>query len=196
MTVNQFRATRIKIADQYERTAKSEGPVSCRKGCHHCCYYPVLTSILEAFVVYRGIARNRLWTSILKARFEEASDRTRGLNVEVWILSRIPCPLLDEASGTCIAYDSRPFSCRTIFARGDPHYCDPSHSGGLPPVLARKEALMEVNEAEASLMRKHRLGRIVLPMSAAVLLAEKLDKGDIDFAMCGVMVWKDYIQRW
>jgi Putative zinc- or iron-chelating domain len=196
LTLGQFKASRIRISSNYERSVVAERPVSCHKGCHHCCRYPVLTSILEALTVYRGIVQKRLWTSILKARFEETSDRVRGLSVEVWILSQIACPLLDEATGTCLAYDSRPFSCRTVYSRSDPHLCDPSHSGGLPPVLPRKEAIMEIGKVEATLMRKHRLGRIVLPLPVAVLLAERLDKGEVDFAACGVLVWKDYILQW
>lgn len=194
--MNQFRADRIRVAKKFELKVLSEGGVSCRKGCHNCCYYPVLTSILEALVVYRGIAKNRLWTTTLKARFQEASERVKGLSLDVWFLSRIPCPLLDQKSGTCLAYDSRPFSCRTVFSKGDPHYCDPAHAGGLPPVIQRKEALEDMSHTEEALMRKHRLGRIVLPLSLAVLLAEQLDKGEVDFSTVGVLVWKDYIQQW
>lgn len=194
-TLNQFRADRIRIAGKFELSVVSTG-VSCRKGCHKCCYYPVLTSIMEALVVYRGVVKKRLWTSSLKARFQEASDRVKGLNLEVWVLSQIPCPLLDQKSGTCLAYESRPFFCRTTFSKADPHYCDPSHSQGQPPVVDRKEALLEMINTEEMLLRKHRLGRIVLPMSSAVLLAERLDKGEIDFSTVGLLVWKDYIQQW
>lgn len=195
-TIGQFRASQLKISTDFELAVLTEGSISCRKGCSHCCYYPVLTSTLEALVVYRSLVRKRLWTSKLRAHFEQSSDHVRGLSLEVWILSHIPCVLLDETSGTCKSYESRPFSCRTVYARGDPHLCDPSHSQGLPPVLSRKEVVVEMAEMETRLINRHRLGRIILPLPSAVLLAEKLDRGEADFAAVGFLVWKDYIQRW
>ncbi len=192
-TVNQFKADRIRITKRFELSIRSER-VSCRKGCDQCCHYPVLTSILEALVVYRGIVKVRLWTTSIKDQFREHSERVKGLSLDVWLLSHIPCPLLRD--GACRVYESRPFACRTVFSRADPHFCDPSHSEGIPPVVDRKKALSEMIDTEEALMRRHRLGRIVLPLSTAVLLAEQLDRGDIDFATCGALVWKDYIQRW
>ncbi len=195
-TLGQIKAAYIKAASDYERSVMVEGRVSCRKGCSHCCYYPVLTSIPEALLLYRGITRKRLWTSKLKADFEKAAERVLGLNLEVWMLSKIPCPLLDETNNTCKAYEVRPFSCRTVYTRSDPHYCEPSHSAGLPPLLDRKKAIQSMIETETKLLARHRIGRIVLPLSTSVLLAERLDKGDIDFATLGAIVWKEYILQW
>lgn len=196
LTVNEFKATRLRVVDNYKRGVMAEGRVSCKKGCSACCYYPVMVSILEALVIYRGLLKHRMWTSTLKAKFEESANKVRGLNLEVWFLSHIACPLLDEESKTCTAYKQRPFSCRTVFSRSDPALCDPATSGGHPPLLDRKQVVSEVGQEESRLMRKHQLGRIVLPLSVAVLLAEKLDKGEIDFAGCGLAVWKEYIHRW
>lgn len=195
-SLKEFKATKIQVAKDYERNLLVEGRVSCRKGCHHCCYYPVLTGLMEALSIYRSINQNRLWTVSLKKKFKETADRVRGLNIEVWILSQIPCPLLDEKSGTCIAYDSRPFSCRTVFSRSDPYNCVPSHSDGVPEVVPRKDVIQEMYRVESGLLRRHRLGHIILPLSVAVPLAERLDKGEIDFSICGSLIWKEYIQQW
>lgn len=195
-TLGQIKAAYLKSASDYEHLIRVRDRVSCRKGCSHCCYYPVLMSIPEALLLYRGIVRKRLWTNKLKADFEKSADRVLGLNLEVWILSKIPCPLLDESAGTCKAYDVRPFSCRTVYSINDPHYCDPSHSSGLPPLLDRKEAIKGMVEVETKLLARHRIGRIVLPLATSVLLAARLDKGDIDFATLGAIVWKEYILQW
>ena len=195
-TLSQFRAAKIQIASDYRQKILAEGNPSCRKGCSRCCYYPVLTSLMEAILVYRGIFRNHLWTSTLRAKFQEAADRVRGLKLEIWTLSEIPCPLLDVEQGTCKAYSSRPFSCQTVYSRKHPHYCHPARTSGLTQLVPRKEALEEFGKTDSEMMRRHQLGKIQLPLASAVLLAEKLDKGEIDFSTCSRMVWKEYIQKW
>jgi Fe-S-cluster containining protein len=194
-TLRQFQVKQLMLATDYDRSVLTTGSISCKKGCSQCCYYPVLSSTLESLLIYRSIVKHRLWTNSLKKAFDEHSNRVRGLNLEVWMLSKIPCPLLNISTGTCKIYKDRPFPCHTIYSRADPYYCDPAHSGGMPVLVPRNALLNEVSEMESDCLIQHQIGRIILPMSTAVLFAEKLEKGEINFSSLGVLVWQDYIQE-
>lgn len=100
---------------------------TCRKGCAHCCYYPLTLSLWEGITVYQGLKATGSWTSEIKQRLEHHSSLTFGTAPEVWLLSSIPCPLLED--NLCIAHDHRPFRCRVTASSRDPDLCRPVRFG-------------------------------------------------------------------
>ena len=102
----------------YEATARKygykgeQGPLHCKKGCGYCCHTRVTATVLELFMLARGIRpRRNDDADPLKARFRSVETQTRGMPKDHWITNRIPCGFLAE--GSCTVYDSRPLTCRT-----------------------------------------------------------------------------------
>lgn len=194
-TLNQLQAGILELTQKYEYRLLFEGLVSCRKGCDHCCYYPVLVSLPEAMLILRAVRAKGMWTSELRTRVKEAADKVQGLSLDVWLLSKIPCVFLKDSE--CSIYGSRPFSCRTTFSKLPKKYCKPANFRvNTPNLLPRKQVLSELVFLETSLLAKHRLGRVVLPLPLALIHAEGLLNGETDFAQASMQVWKDYVLQW
>lgn len=178
-SVGEAHASRLLEAEQYETAVFTVGGVSCTAGCASCCHYPVMVSVLEGIAMYQWLQEHRLWTQVLRDRLLEHKALTWNLAPEVWLLSEIPCPLLKD--NRCVAYESRPFLCRTLFSRGDPYYCHPHRLGSqLSGILNREDAVETIWKAEDRLLRRHKLRRILLPLAAAILLGEKVVLGEVD----------------
>lgn len=186
-SVQGATSARVDVADEFERKVRAQGTVSCSKGCNHCCYHPVLISILEGISIFRWLDERRLWTKALQAKFSEAQSKTWGLSLDVWLLAMIPCPLL-TSEGTCGAYEARPLSCRATFSVGDPYYCHPhrvSEAGGIP---SRRGVFLSAGRSEATYLKPHGLKYMRFPLAAAMLIAEKVVRGDIDLGdLAGTM---------
>lgn len=95
--------------------------ITCRRGCSHCCYYPVTISIWEGVSLYRALKREGIWKRQFKASLEHHARLTFGTAPETWLMAGIPCPLLVD--GMCSAYASRPFRCRVTTSTKDPDRC-------------------------------------------------------------------------
>lgn len=143
--------------------------VTCRKGCDHCCHYPVRVSIFEGILLYRELQRLQLWNGRLKQALERHSRQTYELAPEVWLLADIPCPLLAEHQ--CTAHGARPFVCRMTVSVGDPDLCRPAQFGRGSFVAHPDESSgygVEVQSAARS--AQSRLLHQQVPISTAVLL--------------------------
>ena len=133
-------------------------------------------TLLDGILVYQWLADNRLWTRALQERFQETADRTTNLALEVWMLSMIPCPLLDLETKSCMAYGARPFVCRIAFSHND-YFCHPHRFMEAlqnAPYEPRKVSQVAHARMEERLLKKHRLPRVVLPFAAAVLHGEAI----------------------
>lgn len=108
---------------------------SCEKGCANCCYFPIITTKLEAKLMVGVInsmpdERRTQITNHLNSYFTKHSDAIKKLcsiNFEEavdfklqYISNQLPCPLLNVESNECIAYEIRPLPCRTYL-----NYCSP-----------------------------------------------------------------------
>ncbi len=118
--IEQIRST------ERHREALSLGllpDLDCGRGCNHCCFQHVAISPIETVVLARQI--NRHWSEEqidnLRERLVRDAElyrQTRSQSPdeasERQALKRIrrPCPLLDEVSGDCLAYQWRPITCR------------------------------------------------------------------------------------
>jgi Fe-S-cluster containining protein len=181
--VSELRLVSEELATGYELQIQSKlsdtgDQISCRKGCSNCCYHPVLVTVLEGIRIYQWLAEQRLWAGLKKSLVEH-SDKTLGLSLEIWLMSRIPCPLVTD-KGLCRAYPARPFSCKVTYSVGDPAGCEPhamSSSTGLIPKRAVLDAIAPV---EADLLRRHGLPHVRVPLSTALLYGERIVKEDLD----------------
>jgi Fe-S-cluster containining protein len=135
---------------------------------------------LEGISLYHWLVQHHLWSPKLRTKLLEVKEQTMFLSPEVWLLSMIPCPLLTDKN-QCSAYEARPFMCRTIFSKGDPHYCHPHRLGAnLAGILDRTESVAALWKAEGKTLKRHQLRQVAIPLAAALLLAERVSKGDIE----------------
>ena len=167
-----------------------EGKVTCSEGCSSCCYHPINISILEGILIYRHLLGEGKWTTVLKARLKETADKQFGTTYEVWLLSLIPCPLLQD--NRCLAYSARPLICRTYYARSDPHYCHPHRLGDNTSLVPRGAVVDEFIRKQEQILRKLKLQMLVMPIGLALLLAERVVLGTLDIDMVDSMILREY----
>jgi Fe-S-cluster containining protein len=177
-SIQQVQADRVELTDRFEHPLKGEVVFSCSAGCAACCYHPALISILEAIPLYGALVDRGNWTASFKEKLTTVSKTTLGLSFEVWLLSKIACPLLDD-NRRCMVYEARPFMCRTVVATGDPRYCDSQRLGNETTILPRKGVMQEFHAREKLLLRRHGLSHLTMPIGQAVLMAEKVCSGSV-----------------
>jgi Fe-S-cluster containining protein len=170
----QLKAERIELTVEFDA---SRPTVSCTAGCSACCSYPMFVSILEGIHLFRYLTERGYWTPSFRRSLEDHASKTFDLAAEVWLTINLPCPLLEK--NRCIAYSARPFSCRTLYARSDPKACHPHRMVGA--VFVNREAITaKFREAEGKILARHRLALVGLPVSKAILIAEKIENGEAD----------------
>jgi len=177
-------------AQLHQQRAEKTLRTTCTRGCHHCCYYPMTCSLLEGIELHHHLKGKGLWSAPLQKACVMHVGKTWALPHPVWLLSMIPCPLLQE--GECLAYDARPVDCRTIWAKGDPHYCHPHRFSVETPFVDRKQVQAEVARIDDAALQRYRLVYIPLPISKALLLAEALDRGELELEELGAKLYADY----
>lgn len=168
-------------ADQveHERVFRSKlGPVSCKAGCSNCCSHAVYATPAEGVLTYIALTQKGHWTPSLRKRLEEHARQTWDLSPVVWHLSNIPCPLL--AQNRCLIYEARPFTCRVVFADGDPDACHPHRANDFSSVLPHREAVEAFFAQQRRLLKRHGLPAFALPISKAILAGEKVATGEAD----------------
>jgi Fe-S-cluster containining protein len=185
-SVAEAKTARTEISESYDFQLRSrlsgEGvAITCQKGCHHCCLHPVFITLLEGITLYQRLREDGVWSSRLREALVKHSETTRGLAPEVWALSLIPCPILDD-KGLCRAYEDRPFACRVTYSIGNPEDCHPHRLG--PGMIAKRELFEAVTPSEATILRRHRLNHFRLPLSIAVLYGERIATGEIELEDC------------
>lgn len=187
LRVDAARRFNAALQDETERVKLR---VTCTVGCASCCYHPVSISILEAVPIYRHLVRQGRWDAALRGRLEESGRKQLGMAFEVWLFSLIPCPLLHE--NKCLAYEERPFVCRTSISVGDPYYCHPHQLGENTRMVPRDGALDEYHKAQAAVLRRHKIHVATIPIGLALILAERLCKGDLDLKQVDHEVLKEF----
>jgi uncharacterized protein len=109
---------------------------TCRKGCAHCCYFPIIVTRLEAKLIWETMkqtmgevaARQKITTYVenYKDKLSEITSldfRTDADFKYKYISAQLPCPLLDTETNTCVTYDVRPIPCRTYLNYANPQVC-------------------------------------------------------------------------
>lgn len=151
---------------------------TCRKGCAHCCHYPVTISLWEGITVYQGLKAEGLWTSEFRQKCEKHSSLTFGTAPEIWLLASIGCPLL--ADNLCVSHAHRPLRCRMTASNRDPALCRPVHFNQSTFLDNRWEdtefRAIEARAARDS--RDHVRGMDErVPISTAVLMGHRVVEG-------------------
>jgi Fe-S-cluster containining protein len=192
-SVGQVEALRHELADRFDLKMRAEAvPVTCRAGCAHCCYHPISISILEAISIYRWLVAHQKWTLGLRKALNKASELQLGTSFETWLLSLIPCPLLDEDK-RCTAYAARPFVCRTYAATSDPHYCHPHRLGEQTKLVSRDNLSETFHRQQEALLRNHRLQLTTMPIGSALLLAERICGNEVELNEVDRLVYEEYV---
>lgn len=187
----QARLKQTEVSVGFQQRTDHEG-ITCRKGCHNCCYHPISISIIEGVLLYLTLKQEGLWSSSLKKRCEERADLVTGLAPEPWMLAKIACPLLE--GGLCLAYRSRPLVCRTTVSTGLPELCDPHRFSLETPLVSRREELLAYQTFEKSLLKGVNSPYRSLPISLAVLLGERIATGKLDFESSDSAVFEQYLK--
>ena len=192
-SLSDVAGTRLELAAKFRETTERSGPVSCRSGCAHCCYHPVHVSIFEALLLYRHLVSSGRWTPSLRAKLTEHADTTRDLAFEIWLLSMLACPFLD-ANNKCSVYAQRPFACRVTLSQGDSYLCHP-HRVLNSQIVSKTDITREFHKRQRVPTRRHDLTLIIMPLSVALLIAERIERGEVDLEATDMAVLQDYVER-
>jgi Fe-S-cluster containining protein len=109
-----------------ENFTRQGGTVHCRSGCVHCCNFPVRVSLAEALLTASQLSNEQLEAMKLRASQVLANAKTASSWDEYFARHREQigyCPLLDQTTGACTAYEVRPGRCRDTFSALSAHYC-------------------------------------------------------------------------
>lgn len=193
--VMDIQAHKIALAEAFERAVRGAASevktaVMCAPGCAHCCLYPVYMTVLEAVPLYTELRDRGRWTSSLRAKLAAHADSTLGLAPQVWILSLIPCPLLDK--NRCMAHTARPLSCRATYSTSDPLRCHPHRMGGQPAILPKVGVLEELAAFENIAFKALGARPVGMPLSKALLGAEALCSGDLEIEALDAWTYKAF----
>lgn len=161
----------------FERLIRKDRHPTCSVGCDHCCYYPIEISVFEAIPIYRHLVQQGRWTPSFVSTVREHARTTSMLASSVWMLTRVPCPLLVDRK--CSVHGVRPLHCRTFFAVGDPYYCDGQNFGPETSLVPKEEVMGNFRAYEKLLADQVGMPYVVTPISRALLIAEELVQGNI-----------------
>jgi Fe-S-cluster containining protein len=122
----------------------------CQEGCSYCCYSTTVhASSAEILRVASHVKETRSAAEVeaLRKHAEETASKIAGLDFGGRARAKIPCPLLDTATGRCTVYEVRPIPCRAYHS-GSVEICRKAHDEGDPhPVLPINPALFHVAHA-------------------------------------------------
>lgn len=182
-SVRSAEAARARLVTDFNKeilseTANNKTSVTCYRGCSSCCYHPVVITVLEGVSMYRWLSSSNRWTQALRQDLEAHHRKVVGLDFAVWMLSLIPCPFLQGS--VCSVHEGRPFQCRTTYSIGDPHYCHPHRFNEATEMVQRSKLMRAQDAIEGPLMHKHQQTLVRIPMSSALLIGEKVCKGELD----------------
>jgi Fe-S-cluster containining protein len=158
----------------------------CQSGCSYCCKQAVFASTPEILRIADFLKETRTpeELAVLRARAESTAAKVAPLLIEERAVARVPCPLLDEATGRCGVYEVRPVACRAYHS-GSVEACKKAFDAGdANPVLPMNPALFHVAHAYSFGM-----------MTACA--ASSVDPGPYDLAVAlPVALAEDLSERW
>lgn len=192
--LGDVKALQIQTDHAYEMRMRQQGvSPTCKKGCDSCCHHPFLITIAEGVLLYRWLQANHKWTPAFRRHVEETRDKVLGLSFEIWLLSKVPCPLL-LGHGQCSAYEARPLRCRVTFSSGDPAQCRPNELGPRTPLVPNADTVIEFTRSSVAALKKAGISDgYLMPVAEALLLGEAVDTGKLDIKHVDVQHMKDLL---
>lgn len=158
----------------------------CQEGCSYCCHGAVFASAPEILRIADFVKETRTPDQLvtLRARAEAVAAQVAPLDIEGRAVARVPCPLLDTATGRCGVYEVRPVACRAYHS-GSVEACKKAFdTSDANPVLPINPALFHVAHAYSFGM-----------MTACA--AEGVDPGPYDLAVSlPAALAEDLSPRW
>lgn len=159
--------------------------VSCKQGCHGCCYQLVASSLVECLPIV-----THMLTSPLRSRYQRMIPtmqlhtrmlQSEGMNSEKWFLMKNPCPLLNK--GECTVYEHRPSACRTMISVDDPAMCHPDNGlNSVQQMDTRKLHKLAVLQHRKIAKELHLSHEFMAPLPVALLWTiSLLTKGPDEF---------------
>ena len=128
-----------KLRRLYEKLDNAIKPIqkvtSCKQGCNHCCYLPILSSQLENELIKDYMNEHFSSDKLIefKHKINQDKDTLSGLvhingrfmdeNYKLYATSNIPCAFLDS-NNSCMIYEVRPFICRKYLVFNEPTVCE------------------------------------------------------------------------
>ncbi len=113
-------------SDWIERYTQQGGTVHCKSGCLHCCNLPIRVSLIEALLTATHLLPAQLQAMHSRAP-EILENARRATNWNDYFAHHRQdigyCPLLDQTTGACTAYEVRPGRCRDTYSAMSAHYC-------------------------------------------------------------------------
>lgn len=119
---------------RYEKQSKQwiqgftqrSGQVFCQAGCANCCNFPIQISLAEG--VYTASLLSPAQLTAMQthaARVIQNAQTATSWDTYFWQhRTKVGfCPLLDQTTGNCTAYEARPARCRDTYSAFDSHYC-------------------------------------------------------------------------
>ena len=167
---------------------------TCSKGCTHCCYWPIVISVLEGAEIYLHLKQSRRWTNTLQENLVKAADAVTGLDYSIWTCSGTPCAFLTK-TGQCSIYEVRPASCRTAASVGDPLECQAAVLQKAKKPVRRVDDLMAFHEAERAILKQYNADYHTMPIPTAVLVAQRLCKGEYLLWQAGPATFAEHLGR-
>ena len=149
------KTTLASMADNLRKEANASGkPISCSRGCSHCCKLFVVASLQECEVIVHHLYNNETALKLFLRNFtrwnerilriESAFRRINTLHAKItageaseaeikefdaqcdtYAQQDIPCPFL--ADNACAIYEVRPYVCARIVAVTPSEWCRPGH---------------------------------------------------------------------
>jgi Fe-S-cluster containining protein len=102
------------------------GRVFCQAGCANCCNFPIQISLAEGLYTASLLSQTQLAAmQSHAARVIKNAQVATDWDMYFWQhRTKVGfCPLLDQTTGNCTAYEARPARCRDTYSAFDSHYC-------------------------------------------------------------------------
>jgi Fe-S-cluster containining protein len=116
----------LQASDWIEEFTQQGGTVHCKSGCLHCCNLPIRVSLLEALLTVSQLSDLQLEAMQIRAREILENARVASSWDDYFLSHRQKigyCPLLDQTTGACTAYEVRPGRCRDTYSAMNAHFC-------------------------------------------------------------------------
>lgn len=143
--IQRALADTYSVLDAAVRKHIGNRPISCSKGCCHCCSLYLCTTIADGINIALHLVQWREWEKWIPRLASEAKEMTMpGINKITWWERNIPCVFLKN--NLCSVYDYRPAECRYYFVCSPAEYCrNDNHS--------HKHASYDTYEAQGYIWR-------------------------------------------